>query len=50
MVGHTRTAEHSADAWAATWARRVLEVIEHPDAFSRPDWCGWPGFADRPTG
>ncbi|MEU5257982.1 hypothetical protein [Amycolatopsis sp. NPDC021455] len=60
MVGHTpdkkqfldaaRVARQSADAWLVTWARRVREIIDHPQAFDRADWCGFPGYAARPAG
>ncbi len=60
MVGHAqskeefrataRTAEQSGDAWLETWARRVREILDHPDTFDRKDWCGFPGYATKPTG
>ena len=60
LVGHTpdkqqfadavRVAGQSADVWLVTWARRVREVIDHPEVFDRSDWCGLPGYAARPAG
>jgi hypothetical protein len=60
MVGHAQSrqrfldaaqvAERSADAWLMTWARRVREIVDHPEVFDRSDWCGFPGYARRPTG
>ena len=60
LVGHThdkaqfldatRVAGQSADAWLVTWARRVREIIDHPEAFDRSDWCGLPGYAAQPVG
>jgi hypothetical protein len=60
LVGHTQdkaqfldaagVAERSADVWLVTWARRVREIIDHPEAFDRSDWCGLPGYVTRPAG
>ncbi|RSD23772.1 hypothetical protein [Amycolatopsis eburnea] len=60
MVGHAqakedfretaRIAAQSGDAWLETWARRVREILDHPEAFNRKDWCGFPGYATKPAG
>jgi hypothetical protein len=44
------TAEHANEPWLRTWARRVREIVERLEFFDRKDWCGWPGYADRPSG
>lgn len=44
------TAEQSGQLWLTTWARRVREITEQPEAFHRQDWCGWPGHAAHPAG
>ncbi|MEU7790987.1 hypothetical protein [Amycolatopsis sp. NPDC049159] len=60
VVGHEQSKEQfretaevaarSGNAWLETWARRVREILDHPEAFNRKDWCGFPGYATKPTG
>jgi hypothetical protein len=61
MVGHSdrsdprletgvAAAQQMTDPWLTTWASRVRQVMYQPESFNRADWCGWPGYADRPEG
>ncbi len=43
-------AQQSDEPWLNTWARRVHDIVEHPESFQRQDWGGCPGYAAAPTG